>query len=529
MADESSVAAGKRFARDMKRIREDRGFSVEELHKETRIARSLIQSFEEGGLYDHSTFNEVYLRSFVRAYAEALGIAPEAVLDGLEAALNESYDDQLAQQYLQSPASAEEGKMGDGGEGADASASPDRSPPRAPVAGGPEGRGGLVGPPRALGEEGPSIGEGDGASQDDDSDQDDDYDASAPSSSADERRPSSEEAPTSSSQDAPSQESAGDDEDEPREEPARASAIEDEKEREASPPENETEDDKEPPAEPDEADDESLNVRPSWMDEEPEDEDEVGSASTVPSASEGASPDAAPASPIGEAEDTGIVGEPTAMGEGAEQGPPHATGSESRSGAAARLSRDPSGWSQFLRGERQEMLWAGLGIAVVVVVLIGLGVAFFSSGEAPDEAPARTAPTATDTAATASPPDTTAAPELPPPTNVTLGPSIPLTVLATDNVSGIRIRRDDDLRRPYWIGEGQAQVFPFEQRVTIQNELTDVKLFLAGYPYPVSPADTAGGLEITRSQAEAFVDTLRGAPASLSVTPDTIAVGAPDE
>ena len=523
MADESSVAAGKRFARDMKRIREDRGFSVEELHKETRIARSLIQSFEEGGLYDHSTFNEVYLRSFVRAYAEALGIAPEAALNGLEAALNESYDDQLAQEYLQSPASAEEGQMGEGDEEAGASASPDRSPPRAPVAGGPEGRGGLVGPPRALGEEGPSIGEGDRASQDEEAD------ASVPSSSADERRPSSEEAPSSSSQDAPSQESTGGDEDESREEPAPAAPIEDEKEREAPSPGNETEDDKEPPAEPDDTDDESLNVRPSWMDEEPEDEDEVGSASTVPSASEGASPDAAPASPIGEAEDTGIVGEPTAMGEGAEQGPPHAAGSESGSGVAARSSRGPSGWLQFLGGERQEMLWAGLGIAVVVVVLIGLGVAFFSSEESPDEAPARTTPAATDTAATASPPDTAAAPDLPPPANVTLGPSIPLTVLATDNVSGIRIRRDDDLRRPYWIGEGQAQVFPFEQRVTIQNELTDVKLFLAGYPYPVSPADTAGGLEITRSQAEAFVDTLRGAPASLSVTPDTIAVGAPEE
>jgi hypothetical protein len=102
-------------------------------------------------------------------------------------------------------------------------------------------------------------------------------------------------------------------------------------------------------------------------------------------------------------------------------------------------------------------------------------------------------------------------------------------VLATDNVSGIRIRRDDDLRRPYWIGEGTAQVFPFQQEVTVEDELDDVDLFLAGFPYPVPPQDTADGLTITRAQARAFVDTLRGAPATLSVPVDTIPVGAPEQ
>jgi hypothetical protein len=175
------------------------------------------------------------------------------------------------------------------------------------------------------------------------------------------------------------------------------------------------------------------------------------------------------------------------------------------------------------------VLWVGVGIAVILLVLVGLGVAFFASGDAPAEKAATPATTVSDTAAAAPAPDTTDARPSPPPANVELGPAIPLTVLATDNVSGIRIRRDDDLRRPYWIGEGTAQVFPFQQEVTVEDELDDVDLFLAGFPYPVPPQDTADGLTITRAQARAFVDTLRGAPATLSVPVDTIPVGAPEQ
>jgi hypothetical protein len=163
--------------------------------------------------------------------------------------------------------------------------------------------------------------------------------------------------------------------------------------------------------------------------------------------------------------------------------------------------------------------------------MVGLGIAFFSSGDAPTADTQASATTVSDTATAASEPDTTTSSSTsrPPPADVTLGESIPLTILATGNVSGIRIRRDDDLRRPYWIGEGEAHVFPFEERATIENELGDIQLFLAGYPYPLSPEDTVGGIEITRSQVEAFTDTLRGAPATLTVTPDTIPVGAPQQ
>ncbi|MFP4229409.1 MAG: helix-turn-helix domain-containing protein, partial [Salinivenus sp.] len=77
MSDPTEVAAGKRFALDMRRIREDRDVSLSSIHEQTQIAPSLLRSFEEGGLYDHSAFNEVYLRSFVRAYAAVVGMSPK--------------------------------------------------------------------------------------------------------------------------------------------------------------------------------------------------------------------------------------------------------------------------------------------------------------------------------------------------------------------------------------------------------------------------------------------------------------------
>lgn len=179
------------------------------------------------------------------------------------------------------------------------------------------------------------------------------------------------------------------------------------------------------------------------------------------------------------------------------------------------------------------MVWAGVGFVVVLLVLVGLGVAFFSSSTetTQGQASSRSTPTAADTATASASADTTASASAarPPPANVTLGPSIPLTVLAFDNVRGIRIKRDEDLERPYWIEDGDAAVFPFENRVTLRYELEDVQLFLAGYPYPQSRWDTTGLVEITRDEVESFVDTLRGPPATLSTTLDTIPKGPPNQ
>jgi hypothetical protein len=123
--------------------------SIDEIHTETRIARTLIESFEEGELYDHPTYNRVYLRSFIKAYADAVEISRERALQALDGALNGTYQHELAQEYLSGEASAAEPTSEESDE--DASSSSSEAPPEGPTAGGPEGRGGIVGPPRAVG------------------------------------------------------------------------------------------------------------------------------------------------------------------------------------------------------------------------------------------------------------------------------------------------------------------------------------------------------------------------------------------
>lgn len=517
MPDETSVAAGKRFSRDMRLIREDRGMSIDDIHAETRIARTLIESFEQGGLYNHPTFNEVYLRSFVRAYADAVGISQDDALDGLESALDGAYDDALAVRYKQAPSAEDEERLGGADEETNdaepteestATDPPESIGPPAPVessetpssappaAGGPEGRGGIVGPPRAVGE-GKQMEEETDDSSSSSSEREPSTSRPSRSSSSEEQESTEESASTYS------RESDGDES--PDEE-----HVSDSDWQEAA-----TASSEKPPSEP----------------ETFEEEDDAAASQRQQSPSSGTfsdetEPEEAPVDLSG----TGIVGEPTAIGESSQEGTsPSASASPVAEGPVAEEARSSS-QSGALLGQSREVVWAGLGFLVVLLVLVGLGIAYFSGGSAPVEEETPTA-AASDTSATESQVDTavtTSSESLPPPADVTLGETMHLTVLARADVNEMRIQRDDDLRRPYWIEEGEAGVFPFQQRIVLENELSDAELFLEGHPYPGSEGDPSGPVTLTRSDVESFVDTLRGTSASLSVTPDTIPVGAPD-
>ena len=84
----------------MRRIRESRHISIDDLHEETKIPIGLLEAFEDTALFDHPQFNRVYLRSFVRTYANVLDIDPEVALAGLEEALADRYAGSLAADYL---------------------------------------------------------------------------------------------------------------------------------------------------------------------------------------------------------------------------------------------------------------------------------------------------------------------------------------------------------------------------------------------------------------------------------------------
>jgi hypothetical protein len=502
MADESSSTAGKRFSDDLRRIREERDISVDEIHHETQIAETLIESFEAGRLYDHPTYNRVYLRSFVKAYADALSISRDTALECLDAALDGTYDDALASTYLSDRPDAGASPDPDAAEDSESkrssSSSPDPvDPPDAPTAGGPEGRGGIVGPPRAVGEDPPAKADPDLA--------DAPVEESPPAARGDrpeESTPDGAEAPT-----------PGDDSDEALSSPTESTEESEEpspSDSEASPPDPSS----------------STGETPSWMEEGEEGEEDEAPPSPDPDRAPASSSAEDDAPPVGAGE-SGIVGEATELGSGA----PDASLGADDPGASSRPDRVPTssvtGWASDLLDDIPQVYVTGAGIAVVLLVLVSLGLAYFTSGES--EQPSAAAGPA-DTTMAAAPADTgaTAAPERSP-ADVSLGSTVHLTVLATSNVSALRIQRDEDLRRPYWIQEGEADVFPFQDRVTLESGLSDVRLFVEGYPYPLSPADTTGVLELTRSGLQSFVDTLRGAPASLSVSPDTIPVGAPTQ
>ncbi|MEX1055723.1 MAG: helix-turn-helix domain-containing protein, partial [Rhodothermales bacterium] len=100
MLQESSKESGTRLARDMRKIREARHLTVQDLHEETKIPQGLIEAFEESALFDHPQFNRVYLRSFVRTYAQVVGIEADSALSALEEALANRYVGSLAVEYL---------------------------------------------------------------------------------------------------------------------------------------------------------------------------------------------------------------------------------------------------------------------------------------------------------------------------------------------------------------------------------------------------------------------------------------------
>ena len=100
MSEASSYPSRREFSSDLRRIREERGLTLEALYEETKIPLGVLQDFEKTGLFDNPVFNRVYLRSLVRTYALFVGIPSKIVLEGLDEALLDSYKGRLATAFL---------------------------------------------------------------------------------------------------------------------------------------------------------------------------------------------------------------------------------------------------------------------------------------------------------------------------------------------------------------------------------------------------------------------------------------------
>lgn len=93
--ESAGASSGIRFAADLKKIREEKGISLKQMHGLMRAPISVLQQFEETALLDNAMFNRVYLRSFVRSFANAVELAEDEALSALEAVFRGEYHGEL--------------------------------------------------------------------------------------------------------------------------------------------------------------------------------------------------------------------------------------------------------------------------------------------------------------------------------------------------------------------------------------------------------------------------------------------------
>lgn len=84
--------ARRRYAGDLRTLREQQGVSLETVYVETRISKSVLMDYETSGLYYNESFHEVYLRSLTKAYAIAAGLDVDRILSALDRALEGTYN-----------------------------------------------------------------------------------------------------------------------------------------------------------------------------------------------------------------------------------------------------------------------------------------------------------------------------------------------------------------------------------------------------------------------------------------------------
>ena len=90
MADKESQYS--RLGKDLRRRREMRGPTLEELAQATKIPIDTLEYFESGRLFENPAFNAVYMRSLAGAYAEHVGVSLSLLLKAIDEVRSGQYD-----------------------------------------------------------------------------------------------------------------------------------------------------------------------------------------------------------------------------------------------------------------------------------------------------------------------------------------------------------------------------------------------------------------------------------------------------
>lgn len=143
---------------------------------------------------------------------------------------------------------------------------------------------------------------------------------------------------------------------------------------------------------------------------------------------------------------------------------------------------------------------SGAWIAVVVVasVIIVWSISILVGGNADDAA--REPDVVVDSVSVPVPPE---------PEWIVLGDSIRFDIVAvTERLDPIRVKVDEDMRRPYWIEYEDTLTFFARSSISFERELDVADILMDGYLLSDSLIDGDGRMELTRDRAQTWLDTL---------------------
>ena len=67
----------------------------------------------------------------------------------------------------------------------------------------------------------------------------------------------------------------------------------------------------------------------------------------------------------------------------------------------------------------------------------------------------------------------------------------------TGKLDPFRVKPDRDMRRPYWLNEGDSMVFYLKDRLVIEDNLQAMKILIGENVYPIYETDSLATVVIT--------------------------------
>lgn len=94
------MASATPFETDLRAVRDARGTTLDQIQQQTRIPVDVLSRFEDGRLLRDETYNEVYLRAFLKSYAKAVGLSQGDVVAAYDLHRAGRYDGRLHPEHV---------------------------------------------------------------------------------------------------------------------------------------------------------------------------------------------------------------------------------------------------------------------------------------------------------------------------------------------------------------------------------------------------------------------------------------------